>query len=133
MVSLPCFLKMAAVDHRDSLHRLKTMKGQLSSFMSNAFELMTEVGEKPCSTDNRHGEHFDKWGEILYKLTIIAAYTSQDLERLTNDLREESGLKPLDYSDSPSTLVLGDWLKLMKEQAPKFGVSVTDEGKLVRS
>lgn len=124
---------MAAVDHRDTLHRLKTMKGHLSSFMTNAYEVMNEVGEKPCPTDNRHGEHFDRWGEVIYKLTIIAAYTSQDLERLTNELREESGLKPLDYSESPSTQILNDWFQLMKEQAPKFGVSVTDEGKLVRS
>lgn len=133
MVSLPSFLQMAAVDHRESLHRLRTMKGQLSSFMSNSIELMTEVGEKPCPTDTRHGEHFDKWGEILYKLSILAAYTSQDLEELTNELREESGLKKLDYTNSPSNQMLVEWVKLMREQAPKFGASVTDEGKLVRS
>ena len=133
MVSLHSFLRMATVDYRDSLHRLKTMKGQLGSFMSNAFEVMNQVGEKPCPKDTRHGEFPEKWGEILYKLTILAAYTSQDLEQLTNELRAEEGLKPLDYSESPSALILGDWHQLMKEQAPKFGVSVTDEGKLVRS
>ena len=124
---------MATVDYRDSLHRLKTMKGHLSSFMSMSFAVMDEVGEKPCPRDTRHGEFPEKWGEILYKLTIIAAYTSQDLERLTNELRVEEGLKPLDYSESPSTQIIGDWHKLMKEQAPKFGASVTAEGRLVRS
>ena len=124
---------MAAVDHRDSLHRLKTMKGHLSSFMTNAFDVMQEVGEKPCPTDTRHGEHFEKWGEILYKLSVIAAFTAQDIEELTNELREESGLKKIDYTDSTSNRVLVDWLKLMKQEAPKYGVQIPAERRLARS
>ena len=133
MVSLPSFLKMAPVDHRDALHRLKTMKGHLSSFTTNAFEVMHLVGEKPCPTDTRHGEAFEKWGEVLYKLTIIAAYTAKDLEELTNELREEVGEKRLDYSESQSSVIINDWMKLMEEKAPEFGAFVSADGRLVRS
>ena len=133
MVSLPSFLAMAEENHSEELHLLGTMKGQLSSFVTQAIRLMGTVGELPAPVNTRHGEHFDKWGEILYKLTVITAYTAKDLEELTNELRVRDGKRPLDYSDSFSSRVLKEWLELMKEQAPKFGVSVTDEGKLVRS
>lgn len=133
MVSIPSFLRMAAVDHQRTLHRLRTTKGHLSSLMTHLLELMTDVGERPCPDNTRHGEHFEVWGEILYKLTIISAYVSNDLETLTNEIRIELGLKAIDYSDSLSNQIIKDWFQLMKEQAPQFGAFVTDDGKLVRS
>ena len=133
MVSLPPFLQMAAESYSQELHLLRTSKGQLSSVVKMLMQLMESIGEHAAPMNTRHGEHFDKWGEILYKLCVITAYANQDLESLTNDLRRKEGKKPLDYSNSFSTLLINDWLKLMQEQAPKYGVSVTDEGKLVRS
>lgn len=133
MVSLPSFLKMAPISDQEALHLLKTMKGHLSSFITMAFQVMKQVGEKPCPSDSRHGEGFEQWGEVLYKLSVITAFTSQDLEDLTNQIRKENGKKPLDYSESHSNQVIAEWFKLLNEKAEEMGCRVTGDGRLVRS
>ena len=133
MVSLPSLLVMSTQAFEKDLHRLRTMKGHLSSYLTNCWEVIGNVGELPCPSEATGFAKAEKWGEILYSNAIVIALASLNLELLTNELREVQGRKPLDYSESHASQVITDWHQLAKEVASENGYFVTDEGRVARS
>lgn len=124
---------MAEIAYERERRVLQQSKGYLSSLTNNLFKLIDSIGELKCPDMPRHGENPEKWGEVLYKLSIITSFTMQDLEALTNDLRVADGMYPIDYSDTKSARILQEWNEGIAQIAEEMGLKLTAEGKLVRS
>jgi hypothetical protein len=133
MVSLPSFLTMATETYSRELRQLQMVKGCISTLTGELHKLIESVGEIPCPDLTRHSEKPKSWGEVLYKLSVIASFINQDLEELTNELRVRDGKYPLDYSDTRSARILKDWHEGIQQMAEEMGVQLSADGRLVRS
>ena len=133
MVSLPSFLRMTTVPYVEEVQRLKTMKGQLGSYLRGAFLVCKTCGELPCPPEAIGTPKSTKWGEVLYMNALVIAMASKNLELLTNELREAQGKQPLDYSSSVASTILEDQHKIFQETAEEMGYAMSADGRLVRS
>lgn len=133
MVSLPSFLKMAEEQYGRQLRQLQMVKGCISTLTGEMFKLIDSIGVLPAPDLTRHSENPKSWGEVLYKLSVIASFINQDLEELTNDLRVRDGKYPIDYSDTRSARLLKEWHDGIAEMAEEMGMRLTADGRLVRS
>lgn len=90
-------------DHRDQLHRLATMQGQLSGVQRHLFELMPEIGHRevneliskaPCPV-----------GELMFMGSMQILELQVVLNDLSNQIREENGEKRVELGETPQALL----------------------------
>lgn len=95
-------------DLKEPLRKLAITKGHFSSALRTLSDVAEMVGKTPLDEESQLvgplGE--TNVGEVMFSLMTMLIPMSRKVEETTNYLRKLEGLKPNDYSNSPSNLLL---------------------------
>jgi len=117
-------------DLKEPLRKLAILKGHFSSALRACSDIVEMVGETPLDEGSELitplGEQ--NVGEVMFSLMMVLVPLSRKVEDTTNYLRKLEGLKPNDYSKSPSTLLLNAYVDKCDEMAKELGLERRDGG-----
>ena len=117
-------------DLQEPLKKLAVIKGHLSSAMRAMGDVAEMVGKTPLEEGSELTQPlgYENVGEVMFSLMTLSIPLSRKVEDTTNYLRKLEGLKPNDYSKSPSTLFLNEFISKCDEMAEELGMERRDGG-----
>jgi hypothetical protein len=92
-------------DLKGGVRLLKVMKGHISSLQTNAVKLMETCGEARSSVTHQ-GEEL-KAGEVAFETMLQLWAVGERLHQLTNDIREQAGMDPVEKSPNQEAIWKG--------------------------
>jgi hypothetical protein len=90
-------------DHRDQLHRLATMQGQLSGVQRHLFELMPEIGHR--ETKELGNAEPQVAGELMFLGAMQILTLQVVLNDLSNQIRDENNQKRVELGEIAQVLL----------------------------